>query len=342
MDGRSARLLEFLQRYAGTSAHLLLKNQLQKAAIQDVNDASDIELMNLTESIVRDILRPILSRGRLRLARSELMGVLGLKPAYAGIPQEIDGVRVLPEKILEMTEDHYNSATEFVLKQEMNRYNIPDLMETDSPTRIRLIEAFVDYHFGPTGKAIIDRRIEELRLKDIENAPQYNKLMLMEFILQDMLLFYIKPLKGKLLRSELVSLIGVDLELAQGPVPEQERAQRQVQTARENLTIRRSNAKRNEVVDLLVFLAKREFSRNGILDVKNVPLNVRVRILAAVMVMMFGNMTKYVLSRLETKDERMLSKFLVLYVKNYLKQFMLAEDAEKVKEHMRSLFQLPE
>jgi len=34
----------------------------------------------------------------------------------------------------------------------------------------------------------------------------YNKILLMEFIIQDMLLFYVEPLKGRMLRSELVSV----------------------------------------------------------------------------------------------------------------------------------------
>jgi hypothetical protein len=331
MDDRVGPAIRFLEKYTGKSAPLLLKKELEKTGIDDLNQAKDLQLMNLTDAIVKDILTPILSQGRIPLARSELMGVFALDAGFAGVPVEVDGVRVLPEDIHDLVAEHYLNANEFIMKQEMERYGLKDFKKADSPTRVRVLEAFVEHHFGHSGKVIIDCKIDELGVRNVCSAPFYNKILLMEYILQCMLLFYVKPLKAKILRSELVTILGIDLEMAQGPVDYIERAGKRIDEHKRN-TYNSPCARRAKVEfeDLMFFLLKRESSRRGIANILSVRADIRNAVVSSVLSQMLGGMCSHVFSRLDAKDERIKSRFLAKFLRNYLGRILPTKDADEL------------
>lgn len=342
MEEKVNKLEEFLKRYTGKSASLLLNRQLEKTGIVDLNRANNLQLMNLTESIVRDILSSGISRSKVLLARSELMGILDIDSKIIGIPTEIDNVRVLPENLDERLEQYYSDSTEYILRQEMARYGIKELGNIDSQIRVKILEGFIEHHFGLCGRSILEDKIDELNVRDICTAPAYKKILLMEYIIQDMLLFYVKPIKGRMIRSELVALLDVDLELAQGPIPHMEeiRGHGFIKT---NLFKRYYSFRlRTEFEDILMFLLKREYSTMKVSDMSSVTIDTKNKVIFSVLSNMLGNMTKQVFSMLQTKNEFMKNKFMLMYFKNYLGSIMLNDDAIDVYVRFRDVLALNE
>jgi len=323
-------LLKFMERYTGKSAPLLLKRQLEKTGIKELQNASDVQLMNLTDSIVHDILTPLLSKGRLPLIRSELIGVLGINVDSTGIPTVVDGVRVLPDSIKEDSAEHFKTISDFILRQEMTKYGLKDLSKAESATRLAILRAFVGYHFGSSGKAILERKMAELNVRDVLKAPAYDKILLMEFILQDMLLFYVEPLKARMLRSELVTVLDVDLELVQGPGPDVEKAAREVSGARRYVRLDASKERAVDFEDLIAFNVKRGLSARDIADARAAAQDVRNGVASEVLSGLMGGMTGYVFTRLETGDENIKTKFMLRYLRNYLNGLMLPGEVENV------------
>jgi hypothetical protein len=340
MGERDAALADFLSKYTGVSTGLLLRRELEKTGIIDLNSADELRLMNLTDSIVRDILAPVISKGRLPIARSELMGVLGLDDSMYGLPLTIDGVRVLPERIHEESEEYYKNEGEFILAQEFKKYGLKPPINTDSPTRVRIVECFVEHQFGVSGRAIIDSKIDELGVRDVCEAPQYNKILLMEYVLQSMLAFYVKPSRARMLRSELLSILDIELELVQGPDPLDEKARRNVTTERKKIAASLSKRRRVDFEDLITFLIKRELSARGVQDSRQLPAAVRHQVLSAVICNLLGGMTRFVFSRIQTASEPIRLKFQVRYLHNYLNGIMTPDDISIAYSRLDSLLHL--
>jgi len=322
-----------MTKYVGKSAPLLLARQLGKNGISDLSAANQMQLIKLVDSVSEDILSPVLSRGRLPLARSELMGVLEVGMSLAGIPTEIDGVKVLPDDLENSVVEHYKSASDLILKQEMSKYGLVSLENVDSTTRIRLIEGFVAAHFGSAGKVLINDKIDEIGVRDILKAPFYNRILLMEYILQDLLLFYVKPVTGMMLRSELISLMDINLELAQGPIPEFEKAAKKVKAEREG-QITGNRLLGREFEDLLLFLLKREISQAGYLDVRSMPQDVKNRVLLSLIATLFGGMTSHVFTRIKACPPQILGKFLIQYLRNSLRHIVPYFEANAITERV--------
>lgn len=327
--GKKEAVLGFLSKYAGKTSPLLLDRELQKNGIADLEGADRLKTMDLAESIVKDILTPILSKGRIPLARSELMGKLGIQAEYSGIPTEIDGVRVLPDTIREIAADQYSTASEYILGQELRKYGLKGLGGTDSKTRIKILEAFVGAHFGQSGKAIIDCRIDEMGVRDVCASPAYQRILLVEYVLQSMLAFYVNPIKARMLRSELLTILDMEPTICQAADPEVERANRQIIAAGSRNESPCAAKLRADFEDLLAFLMKREQSRRGIRDLKDASEGERNDVVSAVLALMLGGMTSAVFSRIMTDDQSVRSKFYLLYCRNYLAGLMPKEEVER-------------
>ncbi len=339
MEGGVKALLDCLAKYTGKSAPLLLARELKKAGVEDPLTASEMERMSLIDSITRDVLAPVLSRGRLPIARSELMAVLNVSVGAAGIPVTVDGVRVLPEKIKEEAAKHFKDMSEFILAEEMRKYGVEAMSAADSRTRVRVVEGFVERHFGPSGKSIVDARMDELGLGDILHAPVYNRLLLLEFIIQDMLLFYVEPLKARMLRSELVTILDVDLELVQGPSPEYSKAEREVKSTRQKPGY--TAAAKTDFEDLLIYTLKKNASEMRIRDLQSAPPKEKTELASSAVAEMLGGMTDYVFSRLQTDEPGIRLKFILQYMRNYLKELMPPEEADSICVRLTGYLNLP-
>lgn len=301
---------------------------MEKTDLTDLSSASEIRLLALTDNIVKDILTPILSRGRLPLARSELIGILGIPSAEPDIPTMVDGVRVLPETITQESSEKYSAVSEFIMRQEMEKYGLRGLKEGDSAARVMIMGAFVERIFGSAGKALLNNKINELGVRDVLNAPFYNKILLMEYILQDLLFFYVKPVKGLLYRSELITILGIDLEMVQGPVPYIEQADAEI--IRHTAAAVGRSRSRLDFEDLYVFLLKKNLSVKGVEKSADMsPQEVNV-VLSEVLSALLGDMTRHVFSRIQTNDEGIKSKFMIIYLRNYLARMMSKDDARQV------------
>ena len=133
-EGKKERELgNLLLRYAGPSAPLLMKHALDRASIIGLEEASQTQLVSLKENIIEYILEPMLHRGKLALARSELISVLGIDihPVGQSLPEFIDGVRVLPSNMESILIEKFKSFGEFIMDREMKKYGLKGLSGTD-------------------------------------------------------------------------------------------------------------------------------------------------------------------------------------------------------------------
>jgi hypothetical protein len=328
MGEKEKELIVFLAKYSGKSGSLLFARELEKNGVSDLEKVDMVKRMNLADSIVKDILTPVLSRGRVSLARSELMGILEINEGIAGIPTEIDGVRVLPKDIADRASEEYKRVSKFIIEIELKRYGLKAIDEADSKTRIRIIEAFVEHHFGKSGKEIIDCRIDDMGVRDVCNSPMYNKILLMEYILQCMLMFYVNPLRARMLRSELVSVLDIELKMAQGADPMMDNADNALEEIRSRTDSPCSKRLKNDFEDLIVFLLKKECSKRNILNFQESTQEEKNRITSSVLTQILGGMTSFVFSNLSTPDEDIRSKFLSSFLHNYLRMNLPKTEAE--------------
>jgi len=329
-NGKNARVIAFLQGYTGKSALLLLDRLKKKHNIGDLDSVGKMESMNFADSLISEILAPLLSKGRLQMARSQLLGIMELSESAEGMPDSIDGVRVLPENIKDEESKHYESISGFIIKQEMQKYGLKTLREADSQTRIRIIEAFVEGLFGPTGRSIVEAKIGELSLKDLTRAPAYNRILLIEYILQSMLAFYVGPSKARMLRSELASIMDVDVSIIQGPNPQMEEVMRRVEAYKEKVRVTSNPAIRQDFEDLSEYYGKQAASELLLSPASEVNASMRNQVLTRVLSRLLGGMTEHAFSYILTQDETVKSKFMLRYLKNYLLNLMSEEDADAV------------
>lgn len=339
VDAKMKSVLDFLAKYAGASSRLILSRQLAKAGVSDLSSASDLQLMAVCDGICGDVLSHFVSRGRLPIVRSELISVLGMGTYSSGIPLEVDNVRVLPDGVEEMMAEYFASSEEFVLKQELVKYGLTDLSLADSRVRMKILEAFVEYYFGYAGRAILDGKIDELGIWDVLDCPQYRRLVLMEYVLQSMLFFYVNPMKGRLLRSELVSVLEIDLGLLQYDVPDSEsvRAAQEVSSGLCSVPLDASRRVRLEYEDLFAFIVKRELSSLRVSDIAVAPQDVKLKVLRSILAAAFGSMAGGLMSKLIVTDERIVGRFMMKLLSNQLSRVMLPVDAECLHDKVCSM-----
>ena len=335
ITGRRAKLLDFFRAYTGKTAVLLCENSLRRAEIQDLDEATQTEIVTLTEQITEYVLEPMLSKGRLAKARTDLVTVLSAEVEATGIPQFIDGVRVLPQDIESRLIKKYKSVSEFVLAQEMKRYGLKGMADTSSAMRKKILLAFVEHHFGHSGLAIISEKMDEFRMKDMNKSPVYNKLILMEYILQSMLYFYIKPTKARFLRSELVSIMGIDVRIVQGGKREEDAiiARRYV---REHLAAKGTDhsRQRTRIEDMIAFSVRQSLRKRGFTGGQVPEPDVRAKMLEEIVLALLGSMAEAVLEAQMTDDVRVKTKFYMRYLADYLDTILPEADADIIRKRV--------
>ncbi|MBU0762473.1 MAG: hypothetical protein KKD39_05555 [Candidatus Altiarchaeota archaeon] len=337
-------LINYLNRYEIPYPNDVLKKYMLRLNIDDFEKVGNIQLMNCADAIIYEVLSKKLTKGKLALAHSELLGIFELDYGIDGLPEYIDGVRVLPENHQQQTIEYFHNFSDYILKKEMAKYGVKGFIRWDSETRLNILLAFIEAHFGYSGKTIVWAKAYELGILNLNDAPNYNKLYLMEYILQNMLHFYVEPMKARMLRSELVTILNLKLEMIQEGENEAKKIKNQVKKERMK-TVKNGLKKENymrDVNDLLTFLVKRELGRTRDIDPKNLNPNTKNDILYETLKHLLGGMSKHILSMMMSNDEHIKTKFLLKYIKKYYQHISNQQTAEAITYNIKKKLGLRE
>jgi hypothetical protein len=327
------RMVAFLEKYAGSPSKLLLERLMERHNMGGLNNA-DPEL--ICEAILEDILSPMLSPAKLALARSELYAIFEVLK-QPGIMEYMDARRVLPPDIGKTIIEHYKNISEFTLKQLMRKYNVPEISKIDSKTRVQIINAFIETHFGISGTHLFSQWLRDNNIVLNEQSSNQDRLMAMEYILQDLLQYYVPPVSARYLRSELVALLAIELESAQGPKPNDSVLSRRPKSG---LSSPASRALRLAHTDLMAFLVKRESSNVGARAMCELPDQKKSRIAQIVLEIMLGKMAQHILSNLTVADPKLRLEYMKRYYARHLSHVMLSDDAKITLDMFRREFNL--
>ena len=78
MADTGKQLLNYMAKWSGKSGGLILVNELKKLGIMDVEHMSEGDKERLLNGLTGDYLSTFLGHSRFLVARSELLGILGL------------------------------------------------------------------------------------------------------------------------------------------------------------------------------------------------------------------------------------------------------------------------
>ncbi len=198
----------FMRQYLGDSSNTFLKKEFNKADITDIQSATTTDKKKLINNICHDLFKPLMSRGRVSLARSKLMGILDVKPLLAEIPSK--------EAMTPIVVDYFKNTQELIIKKEIIKYGVSDVNKTTNQVRIDILASMMKQYFGDISHLIIQDKLEEFKIKDIDSAPETLRLLLMESIMLSLIDFCVKPVTGRMIRSELISILKLDLYHVQG------------------------------------------------------------------------------------------------------------------------------
>ena len=326
-----SRLKRYLEKFIGPSGSLLAQNAIRRAGINDLDRATDTQLFSLKEDIEEYVLEPMLQGAKLALARSELLRALGLDIRHPGqdfgygLMKTIDGINVLPQDIDIRLIEHMKDISDFIMAQEMARYGLKNLKGTDSGIRHHILRAFVKAHFGESGISILESKICEFRVQDLCSAPVYAKNMLIEYIIQSMLAFYVEPLKARFLRSELMSITGVETcEVKQSDKPDIVKLKTQ-SSPEKHLS---------DTVELVNAIYRR--SRGiGMTD----PLEPKqsIELFDEISQSFFGQMGKFIIESASIRDIGIKKKFLARYMDCFIKKNMTAAEGDILKKRIENV-----
>jgi hypothetical protein len=311
---RENEVLNYLRRHGVKDPHGSLITHLKKSNISQLKTSSREKLERFLNYVLEEFKEDKFSVGRLALLRSELIGILGLH-GISSIPKEIDGVQVMPDDLSDTLSVSFLKSKCEIYKSILQKYGLDDASQMDSNARINLIKAFVSHHFGDSGKAIIEKKIKELRLTDILRSPQYKRIVLAEYILQSMLLFYVSASKSKILRSELVNIMDIELDLIQGISFDLQDVEKDASKllARD----KRKKSRIQEFDDILKFQLRKELSQSPVDPDKMKPAD-KNRILKSITCSLMGKMTEEALGYMYDIDEGLKTRYLIKYLRQYL------------------------
>ena len=336
MDKRE-RVILLLRKYTGATAELLLKNALKKNNIVSIDKCSKIELVNFENYISDNILSPLLSKGRLALACAELNAALKLNPNIKKISLYVGNVRVVSNDIYEKNELNLIKISDYILKEEMKRYGIKNFEDTESETRIKVLEGFITEIFGVLGKSILREKIIEYEINDLCKAPQYRKIQLMEYIIQSMLMYYVNPAKGKILRSELVSILDIDLKLMQTGknMKVDEITVENVRVSEEPENKEKKYIQNYLIVeDKIEYIIKTQKQTKMIKNIQNAGNTVKNDIIIEITRGVLGQVTNPILDNMLIKDPQTQTKYLKQLMKDFLIETMPPKSRDRILDRI--------
>jgi hypothetical protein len=320
-----------MQHHFGNSGSYLLEKELSKTGISDVEKADVYNRRMLVNSLTEDLLEPIMSKSRVALARSRLMGILDVEPILTGLPPK--------EKMTPRVVEYFKKVQDFIVKEELSSHTISAVSE-GVDVRTRILEGIMEKHLGSLSRILLGEKMRELGIKSLDDTVDYVKIMLMESIITSLINVCVKPVTARMIRSEITSILGLDVYVVQCMEHDVEAAVKLKEELEkdEEPEIHLTAEKTRDFEDLALLVVREESGKAGIHNPLKVGIEVKAAVMQKILSRIFGGVAAHIVDSMGPRDAEARVAFMQELMKTYLVKYMKKEDVvvsmEKIMKSM--------